>query len=453
MGGMHIYARDLATGALSPLGFLQQGVGGVDGLAGPTYIAISGDGAHVYVSAYHSLAHFTRDAPTGALTFEEVEVDDVGGVDGLRAAEFVTISPDGNHVYVAGSNDDAIAVFARDSGTGALTFRGVVRDGVGGVTGLSRVRTLSLSPDGAYLYAVGTGFGGALTVFQRDAMTGALTFVEAVVDGSGGVEDMYEPALVVATTTDVYVGAAGDEAIVRFARDASTGVVTFQGSIRNGASGVTGLAFSVDATMVVSPDEKYLYVNADYDNMVTVVRPLAVACSAVPLSGCLQPAVAGKARLDLRPGATPRANRLVWQWKLGAATAPGDIGDPAGTPNDYALCVYDQSAAPQPLLAAVAPALTFCDETACWKAGKNGRFGYRDGRATPDGLRRISLVPGAAAKAKVTVKGQGEFLGVPALPLTPRVTVQLQTAAGPCWEARYDAATRNDAERFQALAN
>jgi 6-phosphogluconolactonase (cycloisomerase 2 family) len=32
------------------------------------------------------------------------------------------VSPDGRHVYVAGQLDNAIAIFARDPLTGALTF-------------------------------------------------------------------------------------------------------------------------------------------------------------------------------------------------------------------------------------------------------------------------------------------------------------------------------------------
>jgi len=54
---------------------------------------------------------FSRDTATGALTFVGVRQDGVGGVDGLAGAASVTVSPDNRHVYVAGSNDDAVAVF------------------------------------------------------------------------------------------------------------------------------------------------------------------------------------------------------------------------------------------------------------------------------------------------------------------------------------------------------
>ena len=53
----------------------------------------------------------------------EAQFDGVGGVDGLSGAQSVAVSPDGGHVYVAGSyGTTRLAVFARDVATGALTF-------------------------------------------------------------------------------------------------------------------------------------------------------------------------------------------------------------------------------------------------------------------------------------------------------------------------------------------
>ena len=40
----------------------------------------------------------------------------------------MTVSPDDMHVYVASLYDNAVAVFRRDSTTGALTFVEVIRN-------------------------------------------------------------------------------------------------------------------------------------------------------------------------------------------------------------------------------------------------------------------------------------------------------------------------------------
>jgi 6-phosphogluconolactonase (cycloisomerase 2 family) len=75
------------------------------------------------------VAVFTRNSSTGALAFVEVHKDGASGVDGLNGADSVTVSPDGSHVYVAaGSSDNSVAVFSRNSSTGALTFVEFIKD-------------------------------------------------------------------------------------------------------------------------------------------------------------------------------------------------------------------------------------------------------------------------------------------------------------------------------------
>ena len=101
----------------------------------------------------------------------------MGGVDGLDGAYSVTVSPDGNHVYAGGYTDDAIAVFSRNSSTGALTYVEMQKIGVGGVDGIRAVTSVVVSPDGKHVYA--TGFhDDAVAVFTRNSSTGALTYLE-----------------------------------------------------------------------------------------------------------------------------------------------------------------------------------------------------------------------------------------------------------------------------------
>ena len=57
---------------------------------------------------------FSRNLLTGALTYVEMQKDGVNGVDGLRRVRSVTVSHDGKHVYTASLDDDAVAVFSRD---------------------------------------------------------------------------------------------------------------------------------------------------------------------------------------------------------------------------------------------------------------------------------------------------------------------------------------------------
>jgi len=151
-------------------------------------------------------------------------------------------------------------------------------------------------------------------------------------------------------------------------------------------------------------------------------------------------------------------DRLIWKWLAGSVTTVGDFGDPAGTLNDYALCLYDASADPQPRLEAVAPAGAGCGKAAdggtkaCWKAASTG-FKYRDKARSPDGVLSVALKAGANGKAAIKAKGTGDLLPTPTLPLAPPVRAQLQVATGECWEALYSNPSINDGAQFNASSD
>ena len=76
-------------------------------------------------------------------------------MDGLDGAESVTLSADGNHAYVTGFYDSVVSWYERNASTGALTYGGMLKDGVDGVDGLNGVRGVTLSADGNHAYAHG----------------------------------------------------------------------------------------------------------------------------------------------------------------------------------------------------------------------------------------------------------------------------------------------------------
>ena len=65
----------------------------------------------------------------------------------------------------------------------------------------------------------------------------------------------------------------------------------------------------------------------------------------------------------------------------------------------------------------------------------------------------VKLLAGAAGQAKAIVKAKGELLALPSLPLPFPVTVQLQSAAGPCWTATYSSAVVNDGTLVKAQSD
>ena len=165
--------------ALTDLGQLVDGAGGVNGLDGASAVAATRDGKHVYAtaSADNSVSLFQRDATTGLLTFGTAYTDGTDGqrdpgrlgdrrlserraglrrrlrrerhrglhpharerrcwprwtssVDGpirisprMTGPRGIAVAPDGRHVYVAAATGSAVVVFTRNLTTGALTWQ------------------------------------------------------------------------------------------------------------------------------------------------------------------------------------------------------------------------------------------------------------------------------------------------------------------------------------------
>jgi 6-phosphogluconolactonase (cycloisomerase 2 family) len=302
------FSRSPVTGALSFVDVDRDGVGGVDGLNGATGVAVSPDNLHVYVTGRgdDAVATFSRSPATGALSFVEFDQDGIGGVDGLDGADDLAASLDGAHVYVASNVDDAVATFSRNAGTGALSFVAQVKDGVGGVDGLDGAEGVATSPSGTHVYA--TGFADdAVATFSRNAATGALSFVELDRDGVGGVDGL-DVAVGVATSLDgahVYVGGGGDDALVTFSRDATTGALSFVELDQDGVEGVDGL--SSPGGIAASPDGSHLYVaGISDDSVATFARegPPAGVCKGKPAT------IVGTSGPDVLSG-TPNRDVMV----------------------------------------------------------------------------------------------------------------------------------------------
>ncbi|MFO7721889.1 MAG: hypothetical protein R6V49_01575, partial [Bacteroidales bacterium] len=116
-------------------------------------------------------------ATSATLAALGLQRDGEGGVDGLDGAGAVAVSPDldgpggepgGEHLYVTGAVDHAVVAFHRDPTTGALTFLEAVVDGAGEAVTLGGASALALSPDGHHLYSVERMTLPGVSVLRRD---------------------------------------------------------------------------------------------------------------------------------------------------------------------------------------------------------------------------------------------------------------------------------------------
>lgn len=302
------FAVSGANGKLGLLARYQEGSGGISGIADATGLVVSPDGRHVYVSGEgdDGVAVFARgtdpsSAAFGALSWVASYRDGIAGVDGMQGAGALALDPAGAYLYVAGTDEDAVAAFARDDASGELAFLAAYRNGDAGIAGLDGPLTLAVSPDGGHLYAAGTA-QHALVVLRRDPPSGLLSALETHYNGDDGIVDGLDRALALVTSPD------GAQLYTASPLAAKIGVFTLA---------TADLELTVGAEAATAGDAAF---------RLTVANHGPAGASNLRLTDVL-PAGASVADMALPAGAacTPAADRVVCELGALAAGATAEL--------------------------------------------------------------------------------------------------------------------------------
>jgi DNA-binding beta-propeller fold protein YncE len=282
------------------------GCGTVRALKGPgpfmgsRAIAVSPDGRNVYAASSKSdaIAVFRRNARSGVLTQPKGAAGCIAAQGaghcapaiGLDGPNSLAISPDGRNVYATSRASNSISIFERNQSTGALTQLPASAGCIAGlpvpVCAVGRALVgpdvVVVSPKGENVY-VGSFFGNAVAVFDRDPASGALTqpgdssgcIAEAISGCALGIAlGAPEGMAISGDGASVYVASALSNAVVTLARDQSTGNLTQatdgSGCIANSAlsSCTAGLQLNGANAVAFNPGGD-VYVTSLFSNSVT----------------------------------------------------------------------------------------------------------------------------------------------------------------------------------------
>jgi DNA-binding beta-propeller fold protein YncE len=318
-GALIEYSRNLANGALTVIGCItgvgappatapcaptnaEYGVTVVDSLSA---IAISPDGKNVYLldQDKNMVVELGRDAETGLLTMmkggkgepecitEEAGLCEHTGAIGLSTPYGITVSPDGETVYVASLSSESVAELARNTSTGTLeAIAGHECIGSAGsgcpdntAKGLTRAIGVVVSPDGKDLYvAAGAKEGkgeGDVAAFKRNAggvleqlsgEKGCISEKIAVCTKAKALQGS-EDLAISPNGKDVYATSFETNALVVIERNAATGVLTQltgeAGCVSTTFAGCTA-ATGIKGTLgvAVSPDGANIYASGNESN-------------------------------------------------------------------------------------------------------------------------------------------------------------------------------------------
>jgi YVTN family beta-propeller protein len=255
-GSVAMYTLDATTGALTYTGSIN-GTGLINspnncpGLCNPSSMVVDPSGKFAYVvtgaaGGPYDLAMYTLDATTGALA--SIGKIAAGGVPISVAAD-----PAGKFVYVPTANATpgsagSVSMYAINATTGALASTGTIAAGTYPVF-------VAVDPAGKFAYVTNSGSNN-VSMYTIDATTGELTSMGTIAAGTDPLSVAVDPSGKFA-----YVTNSGSNDVSMYTINATTGSLTLIGTIAAGLS---------PSSIAIHPSGKFAYVTNSGSNDVSM---------------------------------------------------------------------------------------------------------------------------------------------------------------------------------------
>lgn len=157
--------------------------------------------------------------------------------------------------------------------------------------------------------------------------------------------------------------------------------------------------------------------------------------------------------LEINDATSDVRDSLLFRWTGGENTAPREFGDPfTATGSSICLWAGTEEATMEKVYESTVPPGGVCNGRACWRAIREG-YRFRDPGRSHRGITDVVLKAGQDGTARLSVKGKGNDLDLPPLPLVPEggvARVQIRND-DVCWEANFSSSiSTNDSTRFVA---
>jgi 6-phosphogluconolactonase (cycloisomerase 2 family) len=269
-------------------------------------MAISPDGAFVYIIGQNKILRMSRNPETGFLSRTEGEPGEILDFSVITSGdttptdvpvyyaaeetgygqfylESMVMSPDGMYLYVGGllGNDNAaIAVLERDLTTGELRLVEVIDTATGIYTYKNwKPRVISVSNDGEHVYFANQ-LDGALFNLKKDPVTGWLSILQVF----QGIE-LIDVSNIVSVNSDKYVYVSADEialspssfgglfqntvSMLVFSRDETTGELVLMQVLEKDGEDTDG---NVLNSQIIQGGARYVIANPDGNELYVLTQ-------------------------------------------------------------------------------------------------------------------------------------------------------------------------------------